>query len=117
MKKKFHGHRAPMTEEARGNDAGVIENHNIAAPKKPGEFMHGRVMAPLIRYVQKTRLVTRCARAISDAVRRQFKIKEVNPHGVGSQRLEFIRRRWYTADQACRPGAGPYSQQAEECNR
>lgn len=75
------GDIAATPAQAGGYDAGVIEHHNVSRPQQIGQIPDGAI-DELRFHVQHARRVARYDGALSDSLRRQYKIKIINSHDV-----------------------------------
>ena len=70
---------AAMAEEARGDDARVVEDEQVAGREQRRQVAHDMV-AQAVRHLEQARGIARHRRPVGDQLRRQLEIEEIDAH-------------------------------------
>ncbi len=80
MQRHLDPRRAALADEARGDDAGVVEHHGVARPQQTRQFGDDAIRER-VADDQQPRRIARLARPFGHQMPRQGEIERVDAHG------------------------------------
>ncbi len=82
----FDAARADAPAQARGDDAGVVDDHEVARAQQVGKLAHDAILQAVGRDLQQAGSIARAGRMVGDQCARQIEIERVDPHAPSGPR-------------------------------